>query len=74
MAKVGTRAKGQFRSINPMHLESHDDDADDANELGIRRHFDNHFEKRSGGRDEVEGAGCQSLVRYRIKPLPQSQI
>ena len=35
---------------------------------GIWRHCDNHFEKRSGGGDEVEGVGCQSLVRYRIRP------
>ena len=34
MAKVGTRAKGQFRSINPMHLDPDhdDDDADDADD------------------------------------------
>ena len=30
MAKVGTRAKGQFRSINPMHLHPDADDNDDS--------------------------------------------
>ena len=37
MGKVETRAKGQFRSINPMHLDAaaatDDDDAHDDDEI-----------------------------------------
>ena len=32
MGKVETRAKGQFGSINPMHLDAADDDDDDADD------------------------------------------